>query len=92
MDVHNHRLIDIIPERVQTELRDYFMRYPCEARLAVKTVTIVMYKLYYQFFQRLFPNAVIIINRFHIIQLLKRALNQSHIQLVNRIRYTRPTD
>ena len=92
MDVHNHRLVDIIPERVQTELRDYFMRYPREARLAVKTVTIDMYKPYYQFFQRLFPNAEIIIDRFHIIQLLNRALNQSRIQLMNRIRYTRPTD
>ena len=51
-----------------------------------------MYKPYYQFFQRLFPNAEIIIDRFHIIQLLIRSLNQSRIQLMNRIRYTRPTD
>lgn len=92
MDVHHHRLLDIIPERVQSELTDYFMRYPREARPGVKTVTIDMYKPYYQFFQRLFPNAEIIIDRFHIIQLLNRSLNQSRIQLMNRIRYTRPTD
>lgn len=92
MDVHHHRLIDIVPDRVQSELTDYFMRYPREARLGVKTVTIDMYKPYYQFFQRLFPNAKIIIDRFHIIQLLNRSLNQSRIQLMNRIRYTRPTD
>ena len=92
MDVHQHQLIDIIPDRIQSELTDYFLRYSREARLAVKTVTIDMYKPYYQFFQRLFPNAKIIIDRFHIIQLLNRSLNQSRINLMNRMRYTRPTD
>lgn len=51
-----------------------------------------MYSPYMSLVKRCFPNAVIIIDRFHIIQHLNRALNSYRVQVMNDIRYTRPSD
>ncbi|SEQ47207.1 Transposase [Ignavigranum ruoffiae] len=51
-----------------------------------------MYQPYRALFQSIFPNAEIIIDRFHVVQLLNRALNQIRIQLMRDIRYQRPRD
>lgn len=92
MDAYNHTLLDIVLERTQDALRDYFMRYSYEARMQVKTVTMDMYGPYYLFLQRIFPNAEIVIDRFHIVQLLNNTLNRYRIKVMNTIRYNRPRD
>lgn len=92
MDTHHHTLVDIVPDRTQTGLRDYFMRYSYDARLAVKTVTMDMYGPYYEFLQGIFPKAKIIIDRFHLVQLLNASLNRCRIQLMNQLRYKQPRD
>src|SRR5699024_6430915 len=84
IDARTHKPIDVVENRQQTYLSDYFMRYFLEARLQVKTVTMDMYSPYIQVIKNCFPRAEIIIDRFHIVQLLNRALNK--------IRYTRPRD
>ncbi|UUX33559.1 ISL3 family transposase [Fundicoccus culcitae] len=92
MDTHNHTLVDILPDRTQNALRDYFMRFTYESRQQVKTVTMDMYGPYYHFLQQIFPNAKMIIDRFHLVQLLNRTLNQERIRLMNDIRNRRPRD
>lgn len=92
MDAYNHTLLDIVLDRTQDALRDYFMRYSYEARMQVKTVTMDMYGPYYLFLQRIFPNAEIVIDRFHIVQLLNNTLNRYRIKVMNTIRYNRPRD
>lgn len=49
-----------------------------------------MYSPYRDFLPPLFPNARIIIARFHIVQLLNRVLNSYRIRVMNRLRYTQP--
>ena len=46
-----------------------------------------MYTPYIELIRYLFPNAAIIIDRFHIIQALNRELNRCHVQWMNRVRH-----
>ena len=92
IDARNHEVMDIVENRQQSYLSDYFMRYSLKARLQVKTVTMDMYSPYIQVVKDCFPNAEMIIDRFHIVQLLNRSLNQVRIIEMNKIRYTRPRD
>lgn len=92
IDARSHEVMDIVENRQQSYLSDYFMRYALKARLQVKTVTMDMYSPYIQVIKDCFPNAEMIIDRFHIVQLLNRALNQVRIKEMKKIRYTRPRD
>lgn len=88
----NHKVIDIVENRQQNYLSDYFMRYSWKARMQVKTVTMDMYSPYVGLIKDCFPKADIIIDRFHIVQHLNRSLNQVRIQTMNDLRYTQPRD
>ena len=60
-----------------------------ETQTKVKTVTIDMYEPYMSLIKQLFPNAKII-DRFHIVQSLNRALNMSRVHVMNVIGLNRP--
>ena len=92
IDAQTHKAIDIIENRQQSYLFDYFMRYSYKVRETVQTITMDMYSPFLKVIRECFPNAEIIIDRFHIVQLLNRALNQVRIDEMNKIRYTRPKD
>ncbi|PRY71608.1 ISL3 family transposase [Alkalibacterium olivapovliticus] len=87
-----HDVIDIIENRQQSRLIAYFQRYPYTLRKQVRTVTIDMYSPYIAVIEQCFPNAKLIIDRFHIVQHLNRALNRLRIEVMNTHRYSRPTD
>ena len=91
-DSETHDLIDVLESRQQNALMAHFQRYPYAARKNVKTVTIDMYSPYLAVINDCFPNAEIIIDRFHIVQHLNRALNRLRIEIMNTARYTRPRD
>lgn len=57
-------------------------------RQSVKTVTIDMYTPYMSLIKELFPKAKIILDRFHIVQSLNRALNMSRVSIMNQFRNT----
>ena len=92
IDARTHRLVDVVENRQLAFLADYFMRYPAEARHGVETVTMDMYSPYAQLVKDYFPHARIIIDRFHIVQHLNRAVNTVRIQTMKALRYTRPKD
>lgn len=92
IDNVEHKVIDIVENRQQWYLFDYFMTYTYQARKAVETVTMDMYSPYFRVIKNCFPNAKIIIDRFHIVQHLNRSLNQVRIQTMKDLRYTRPRD
>lgn len=89
---HKHTLFDVLEDRTQKTLEAYFMRYSLQERRKVKTITIDMYSPYYKFFQELFPDAKMIIDRFHVIQLLNRTLNQIRVKVMNHLKTKRPRD
>ena len=65
-------IIDIVEDRRLHVLKGYFLRYSKEARRAVKTIVIDMYSPYISLIKSVFPNAKIIIDKFHIVQLFSR--------------------
>ncbi len=84
MNIENKRTLDIILSRQKTYLRKYFLRYDYSARLAVQTVTVDSYALYRPLIHKLFPNAIIIADHFHIVAQAYRALNKIRLQAMNR--------
>ena len=85
-DSETHKIIDIVENRQLRSLKRYFDLYPPKVRNTVKTIVIDMYSPYMTLIKDMFPNAKIIIDRFHIIQLFNRSLNKIRIQVMNSIK------
>lgn len=92
IDAETHALIDILPNRLLNDLTQYFYRYSLQARLSVETITVDMNSSYATLVSRIFPNAKIIIDRFHIIQMMTNALNMTRIRIMNKFNTYRPED
>ncbi|MDR0921469.1 MAG: ISL3 family transposase [Lactobacillales bacterium] len=88
MDWNTKKLVDIVSDRRLPQLRKYFERYTPEARKMVKFVAMDMYRPYMTLVKEMFPNAEIILDRFHIIQHLSRAFSITRIQIMNRLKKT----
>ena len=69
--------------RTQATIRNHFLRYSRQVRSRVKVITMDMFSPYYDMARKLFPNAKIVLDRFHIIQHLSRAMNRVRIQIMN---------
>lgn len=82
-DAETHDIVDIVENRQLHFLRKYFSNYTKEARNKVETICIDMYDPYISLIKELFPNTKIILDRFHIIQLLSRALNKTRIKTMS---------
>ncbi|WP_414047399.1 ISL3 family transposase [Macrococcus equi] len=89
-DALTHRIVDIVEDRRLFSLKNYFLRFPLKERKKVQTITIDMYEPYISLIKSMFPNAKIIVDRFHIIQLLNRALNMARVNVMNTFRRTNP--
>ena len=86
-DATNHQVIDVVEDRRLRYLKAYFYRYSRKERKKVQTICIDMYTPYIELIRQLFPNAAIIIDRFHIVQALNRELNRYRIQWMNQVKY-----
>ena len=75
--------IDIIEDRRLDNLIKYFFYYDYKARSRVKFIIIDMYSPYISLIKKMFPNANIIIDKFHLTQLISRSLNKTRIKAMN---------
>ncbi|HEL1662741.1 TPA: ISL3 family transposase, partial [Streptococcus suis] len=82
-DFNSLNVITILDGRTQATIRNHFLRYPRKVRNQVKVITMDMFSPYYQLAKQLFPNAKIVLDRFHIVQHLSRAMNRFRIQIMN---------
>ena len=76
--------IDIVEDRRLANLIKYFFYYDYKARSRVKFITIDMYSPYISLIKKMFPNAKIIIDKFHLTQLISRSLNKTRIRVMNK--------
>ena len=76
--------IDIIEDRRLNNLIKYFYYYDYKARSWVKFIIIDMYSPYISLIKKMFPNAQIIIDKFHLNQLISRALNKTRIMVMKK--------
>ena len=80
-DFEKLNIITVLEGRTQTIIRNYFLRYDRAVRCQVKIITMDMISPYYALAKQLFPNAKIVLDRFHIVQHLSRAM--SRVQIMN---------
>ncbi|MCU6748452.1 ISL3 family transposase [Faecalicatena acetigenes] len=71
-DAKNHKLFDILPTHSQTELMLYFQMFPNKKQ--VKYFVTDMNTVYKDLARQYFPNATIVIDRFHVVRYVTWAL------------------
>lgn len=80
----NGKIIDIVEDRKLNNLMKYFSRYSRKSRMNVKAIIIDMYTPYITLIQTMFPNALIVIDKFHLVDLISRSLNKTRIKLMKK--------
>ena len=63
------------------------MRFPASVRGLVRTVCCDLNSYYVDLVKELFPNAKIIIDRFHLVQMLNRAVNSMRTDMMNQFEH-----
>ena len=84
-DFQSKSIIDIVEDRRLHSLTEYFSRFSLEARKNVKYICMDMYVPYISLVNSIFPNAKIVIDKFHIVNLVNRSFNQTRISIMNSI-------
>ena len=81
VDEENKNIFDLLNSRKTRDIKNYFKRYPKRQRDKVKFITMDLYKPYYKLMKRLFRNAIIVPDRFHIVLQIRNALDSTRIRL-----------
>ena len=76
------KTLDIVEDRRLNSLLKYFAYFTHKARSKVKLIVIDMYSPYISLIQKMFPNAQIIIDKFHLVNLISTALNKTRINIM----------
>ena len=82
-DFDSRKIVAILYGRTQGAIRNHFLRYSRQVRSLVKVITMDMFSPYYDIARKLFPNAKIVLDRFHIVQHLSRAMSRVRVQIMN---------
>lgn len=78
------KTFDIIESRKSNFLIKYFMRFPRKQRLAVTFVIMDMFEPYYLLFKKIFPNAILITDKFHVVALASNALKNTRVKCMKK--------
>ena len=84
-DALTHQIQNILQGRTNNIIKNYFLYYSYKERCDVKAIVIDMNSGYKCLIRELFPNTKIIVDRFHIVQLVNRAFNKYRISYMNSI-------
>lgn len=86
IDAHTHKLVTMLGDRYNASIKSFFInRYSLIERKQVKHITMDMNASYQALVHEVFPNAEVVFDRFHIVQLLGRALDQVRIQCMKKL-------
>lgn len=85
-DFHTGDPVDILISRRNNITEPYFASIPKKERLAVKYLISDMYNPYIRYVDKYFPNAVSVVDSFHVTQWIIRELDYFLRQLMNRFR------
>ena len=85
-DFHTGDPVDILISRRSNVTEPYFASIPLKERLAVKYLISDMYNPYIRYVDKYFPNAVSVVDSFHVTQWIVRELDIFLKQLLNRFK------
>ena len=80
----NRNIFDINNSRLSIDIEKYFKRYSKQERDKVQFITMDLYKPYYNLMSKLFRNAILIADRYHIVIQARNALDNTRIKLCNK--------
>lgn len=79
-DAATHHLVTLLPDRLTHTIKDYFLvNFSLKQREKVRLIVMDMNAQYGHFIRELFPHAEIVIDRFHMIQLMTRAIDHERL-------------
>lgn len=84
IDQNKHNIFDINNSRLSLDIEKYFRRYSKQERDKVKFITMDLYKPYYTLMNKLFKNATLVADRFHISLQVSNALDNTRIKLCSK--------
>lgn len=82
IDGDSHQIMKMLSNRYKKNILAYFYKFSPLARAHVKTVSMDLNGYYQDIVREIFQNAEIVIDRFHIVQMLNRSLNQLRVQVM----------
>ena len=85
-DFHTGDPIDLLRSRRSNVTEPYFVSIPLEERAAVKYLISDMYNQYINYVDKYFPNAVPVVDSFHVIQWIIRMIDNYIRQLLKKFR------
>lgn len=84
VDLQTGSVHDLLPNRFKSQISSYFDSYPLLIRNKVKIVSTDMYMPYIDISKKLFKNAKIVVDKFHIVQLVKNSLNSIRVEVMKK--------
>lgn len=83
LDYDSRNIIDLLPSRKKDHLINYFSFIPRSERLKVQFVCFDMWETYRIVARQMFPNAKLIIDKFHVYQELYRRVDRIRCHVMN---------
>lgn len=87
MDGETNELIDILPDRRLFELEKYFSGFSLTNRENVEYIVTDIYQPYIILTKKLFPNAKVVLDKFHLVQHIGRAFQKIRIRIMNQLKH-----
>lgn len=78
--------IDMLPSRREEITEPYFANIPIKQRTKVRYLVTDMYRPYHGFVDKYFPNAISVIDSFHVVKMINHELHKYILKLVRKYR------
>ena len=78
--------IDMLPSRREDVTEPYFASIPLKQRAKVKYLVTDMYRPYHGFVDKYFPNAISVIDSFHVVKMINHELRKYLLKLIRKYR------
>lgn len=78
------KVLDILEDRRQEYVLHYFQRFTMEQRNRVKYVSMDMSSSFKSLIHTVFPNAIIVVDKFHLVQLLSRNFIKERVLIMKK--------
>lgn len=81
-DPSSGKVLDILEDRRQEYIKNYFQRFSVEQRAKVKYISMDMSVSFKSVMSQIFPNAIIVVDRFHLVHHLNKNFIKERVQIM----------
>jgi transposase len=84
-DGEKHTIVAILENRFKNTIIKYFLQFPEIVRKTVRTVSMDLNCYYGDIVRQIFPNAELVIDRFHMVQMVNRSFIGFRVQVMKQL-------